>query len=202
MEGVPAFLVRKRIAPVAVREGLAKHHALTVIHWDRFNRYDIHIVSNMKDGRILPFLSIILLQGTTTTPSWKKVEPLKTCICMFSLQQPPPYTKDTEDWPRDDTTALGPEHVKTFKIFIIIFREAFKKCISEEKLSTGPDSIGNACIEEILFLIPPLPLQFGKRYNIYQIFICMFNVWLSWALFLRYAIFDCKSSPISCKLLH
>ena len=26
MEGKPAFLVRERIAPVAVREGLAKHY--------------------------------------------------------------------------------------------------------------------------------------------------------------------------------
>ena len=62
MEGVPAFLVHERIAPVAVREGLAKHHTqlAQLFIGTKFNRYDIHIVSNMKDGRILPFFPILL----------------------------------------------------------------------------------------------------------------------------------------------
>ena len=46
MEGVPAFLVRERIAPVAVREGLAKHHTqlAQLFIGVTFNRYMIYIL--------------------------------------------------------------------------------------------------------------------------------------------------------------
>jgi len=43
--------------------GLPSITRLQLFIGTKFNRYDIHIVSNMKDGRILPFLSIILLQA-------------------------------------------------------------------------------------------------------------------------------------------
>ena len=75
-------------------------------------------------------------------------------------------------------TPLGPEHVKFFKIFIIIFREAFKKCISEEKLSTGPDSIGMHALRKFYFWSLPFPCNLEKdTIYIRFLFACLMFGW-------------------------
>ena len=58
MEGVPAFLACERIAPVVVREGLAKHHTQLA-----------QLLIESGGPKLIKYILIfyiLLLQGTTT----------------------------------------------------------------------------------------------------------------------------------------